>query len=207
MIWWVSPPLLPKSPLLLSAQGRWRWPGNAAAFLHWGKVNPKSLQGFHPPLGNFVKGENFASYKLWGLLFLNRNYYKILNRVTVCWSWEHICSDPGLSRLVFCIQTDCWWTPRDEWAYSVISSQYFPILQLIFWPPPMNFQLQDFPSLMWLIWLVVPSASPFQALVQLPYFSRCPIHFHCFLLNLVPTGFGWCPLIFGLEEYFKEVRL
>lgn len=111
---WISPPLLPKSPLLLSAQGRWHWPRNAAAFLHWGKVNPKSLQGFYPPLGNFVKGENCTSYKLWGLLLLNRNYYKILKRVTVCWSWERICSDPGLSHLVFCIQTDRWWTPRDE---------------------------------------------------------------------------------------------
>lgn len=80
----------------------------------WGKVNSKSLQGFHPPLGNFVKGENFTGYKLWGLLLLNRNYYKILKRVTVCWSWERICSDPGLSHLVFYIQTDRSWTPRDE---------------------------------------------------------------------------------------------
>lgn len=79
----ISPPLLPKSPLLLSAQGRWHWPRIAAAFLHWGKVNLKSLQGFHPPLSNFVKGEDFTSYKLWGLLFLNRKSYKILNSYSV----------------------------------------------------------------------------------------------------------------------------
>lgn len=67
-------PSYPKPPLLLSAAGRWQWQRNAAAFLPWGKVNLNSLRGFHPPLGNFMKGENFTSCGFRGLLFLNRNF-------------------------------------------------------------------------------------------------------------------------------------
>lgn len=53
----------------LQKGGGWHWWRNAAAFLH----NLRSLQEFHPPLGNFVRRKNFTSYNLWGLLLLNSN--------------------------------------------------------------------------------------------------------------------------------------
>lgn len=71
----------------------------------------------------------------------------------------------------------------------------------------MSFQLQVFWSLMLFIWLAVPNASLFQALIYLHNFSRCPFYLHSFLLNLVPTDFGGCLLIFGLEQHFKEASL
>lgn len=171
-----------------------------------GEVNLKSLQGFHPPLGNFVKGENFSSYKLWGLLLLNRNYYKSLNRLSVLELWTYI-KWPYLFR------------PRSVPSgilcpdYLLVNTKGQVSIQCnfltIFSYPSASFLDSTYEiSARWfpkpdVIWLVVPNTFPFQALVQLPYSSRCPIHLHCFLLNLAPTDLD-VPLFLDWKSILKK---